>query len=351
MASKRQANFELLRIVAILMIIALHYVVKGDIVEYNGDGWTPLYCVLQLLKAFLIPLTNCFVLVSGYFLVDAKWRWQRIFSLLAQILFYSVFVPLVMIGLGMLSWKDLGFYDWLGFFLPIETEHYWFATAYLYLYIFAPVLGAGVRQIEKKTLQTLIVVLLLFFSVEKTVIPVSLVMDKGGYDFGWFLCLFLIAAYLRLYGFGKLDEKKNGLKLYAVMCLCIFALSALTGFIVERTGRLRYYEEQPYTYNHVLVLLASIGLFAAFKNLKIREGEMAEIIRRFAPYTFGVYLLHEHILIRYKWMEWLQIDKVRGTWLFIPHMLGCVCVVYLVGILADYVRAYLFGGIGKRWRK
>ena len=68
MASKRQANFELLRIVAILMIIALHYVVKGDIVEYNGDGWTPLYCVLQLLKAFLIPLTNCFVLVSGYFL-------------------------------------------------------------------------------------------------------------------------------------------------------------------------------------------------------------------------------------------------------------------------------------------
>ena len=31
MTSKRQANFELLRIVAMLMIITLHYLVKGNI--------------------------------------------------------------------------------------------------------------------------------------------------------------------------------------------------------------------------------------------------------------------------------------------------------------------------------
>lgn len=351
MASRRQANFELLRIVAILMIIAVHYLVKGDVASYCGGRWTPLYYVVQLLKALCIPSLNCYVLLSGYFMVDATWRPQRMVSLLLQILCYSVLIPVMMLATGVLAWKDLGLYDWIGFLLPIETEHYWFATAYLYLFLFAPILAAGVKKVEKKTLQTVIIILLFFFSVGKSVIPVSLVMDHGGYDYGWLLCLFLIAAYLRLYGSPWLDKKGHGLTLYIVMCFGVCAVSALAGLVVEKTGKLTYYEEAPYTLNHVFVLLSSLGLFAAFKNLKLPEGKAAEIIRRFAPYTFGVYLLHEHILIRYAWMDWLRIDSVRGTWMFIPHMIGCTCIVYLTGTLTDFVRAYLWEGIGKKWRK
>lgn len=351
MAAKRQANFELLRIVAMLMIIALHYIVKGGVTSYNENGWSPLYSVSQLFKAFVIPALNCYVLLSGFFLVEAKWKPQRILSLLAQILFYSILIPLIMLGTGVIAWSDLSAYDWLGFILPIQTEHYWFATAYLYMFLFAPALAAGIKGMEKKTLQIVIVLLLLFFSVEKSIVPVSLVMDRGGYDFGWLLCLFFIAAYIRLYGIEWLDKKGHGIMLYVFMCLCIFGLSAISGVIVAKTGKLSYYEEQPYTLNHILTLLASIGLFMAFKNMRIREGKAAELIRRLAPYTFGVYLLHEHILVRYEWMDWLQIDRVRETWMFIPHMVLCVVIVYAVGTLADFVRAYLFEGIGRIWKK
>lgn len=351
MAAKRQANFELLRIVAILMVIGSHYIVKGNITYYSGNGWTPLYSVLQLFKAFVIPSLNCYVLLSGYFMVNAEWKPQRILSLLAQVLFYSVLIPLIMLGTGVIAWRDLNIYDWLGFFLPIETEHYWFATAYLYMFIFAPLLAAGVKNMEKKTLQIVIGLLLLLFSIGKTLIPVSLVMDNGGYDYGWLLCLFVVAAYFRLYGFGWLDKKGRGIMLYVIMCLCTFSLSALAGMIAAKTGKLSYYEEEVYTLNHLCVLLSSVGLFSAFKNLRIREGKAAEVIRRLSPYTFGVYLLHEHILVRYEWMDWLQIDKVRGTWMFIPHMVLCVFIVYAVGALADFVRAYLFEGISRKWKK
>lgn len=351
MAAKRQANFELLRIVAILMVIGSHYIVKGNIIAYDGSGWTPLYSVLQLFLAFVIPSLNCYVLLSGYFMVEAKWKPQRILSLLAQILFYSVLIPLIMLGTGVIAWEDLNVYDWLGFILPIETEHYWFATAYLYMFIFAPVLTAGVKNMEKKTLQIVIALLLLFFSVGKTLLPVSLVTDKGGYDFGWLLCLFLIAAYLRLYGWAWLDKKGRGVILYVMMCLCTFSLSALSGLAAAKMGKWSYYEEAAYTLNHLCVLLSSVGLFTAFKNLRIREGKAAVLIRRLAPYTFGVYLLHEHILVRYEWMNWLQIDKVRGSWLFIPHMILCVILVYAVGVLADFVRSYLFEGIGRKWKR
>lgn len=342
MPSKRRTNFELLRIVAMFMIIALHYLVKGNVAAPYSESRSMVNYAAWLVEAFCIVAVNCYVLLSGYFLVESEWKPGRVWSLLCQVLFYSLSVPVAMICMGMLSLQDLGLYDWIGFLFPIQTEHYWFATAYLFLYLFAPLLAAGVKKMEKKTLQKVIVLLLLFFSVGKTVLPFFLVTDHYGYDYGWFLCLFLIAAYLRLYGCRWLEEKNHGLWLYVGMCVCLFALSVIAGVLGNRIEALSYYAEMPYTYNHLLCLLGAVGLFMAFAKMRFREGRAAECIRRIAPYTFGVYLLHEHILIRYEWMDWLQAGKVRESFLFLPHMLWCVCVVFLVGVLVDFIRTWLF---------
>lgn len=346
MTSKRQTNFELLRIVAMVMIITLHYIVKGCGVSDVVDR-TLLYYTLRLIEAFCIVAVNCYVLISGYFLVESEWKAGRVLSLLAQILFYSILIPAAMMVIGIISWQDLNVYDLIGFIFPIETEHYWFATAYLMMYIFAPALAAGVKSMDKKALQKVIFMLLLFFSVGKSVLPVFLVTDRYGYDYGWFLCLFLIAAYMRLYCPSWLEKKGRALFLYVGMCLCIFALSTAAGVLGNRIDAFAYYSEMPYTYNHVLCLIGAVGLFCVFKNAKIREGKTAEIIRRFAPYTFGIYLLHEHILVRYEWMNWLYIDNVRGTWFILPHMLACVVLIYALGTLVDFIRAYIFRKVRK----
>ncbi len=340
MPSKRRPNFELLRIVAMFMIIALHYLVKGNVAVPYSESRSMVNYTAWLVEAFCIVAVDCYVLLSGYFLVESEWKPGRIVSLLCQVLFYSLLVPILMICIGMISWRELGPYEWFGFLFPVETEHYWFATAYLFLYLFAPILAAGVKKMEKRTLQKVIVLLLIFFSAGKTVLPVSLVTDRYGYDYGWFLCLFLIAAYLRLYGCKRLE--KRGLRLYAVMCICLFAVSAAAGILGEKAEAFSYYAEMPYTYNHLLCLSGAVGLFLFFANMRIPEGRAAGIIRRTAPYTFGVYLLHEHILIRYEWMNWLRVDTVRESFLFLPHMLWCVCLVFLAGVLVDFIRTWLF---------
>jgi len=341
MPAKRHANFELLRIAAMLMIITLHYLVKGNVAVSYAESRSAVNYAAWLVEAFCIVAVDCYVLLSGYFLVESEWKPGRVLSLLCQILFYSLLIPVAMLCIGMLSWGELGLYDWLGFLFPIGTEHYWFATAYLFLYLFAPVLAAGIKKLEKKTLQKIIVLLLLFFSVGKSVLPFSFVTDRYGYDYGWFLCLFLIAAYLRLYGCRWLEEKAHGIWLYVGTCLCIFVVSAAAGLLGEKIEAFAYYAEMPYTYNHLLCLFGAVGLFSVFKKMRIKEGRAAEIIRRIAPHTFGVYLLHEHILIRYEWMDWLRVDKVRESFLFLPHMFWCVCVVFLAGLLVDFVRAWL----------
>lgn len=342
MASKRQANFELLRIVAMLMIVTLHYLVKGNVAVPYAESHSVVNLAAWLLEAFCIVAVNCYVLLSGYFLVESAWKPGRIVSLLAQILFYSIAIPIAMLCVGMLSPADLSIYDWIGFILPIETEHYWFATAYVLMYLFAPVLAAGIKSMEQKTLQKIIIVLLLFFSVGKTVFPVPLVTDHYGYDFGWFLCLFLVAAYLRLYGCTWLVKRKNSVLLYIGMCLCVFIIWLIASVLSDKIDAFTYYADMPYTYNHVFALLGAVGLFVAFKNWHIKEGKVTEVIRHLAPYTFGVYLLHEHILVRYEWSKWLQIEQVRESWLFIPHMIVCVLIVYVMGTIVDFVRAYLF---------
>ena len=347
MPAKRQSNFELLRIVAMFMIIALHYLVKGNVAAPWSESRTLVNYTAWLVEAFCIVAVNCYVLLSGYFLVESEWKPGRTLSLLFQVLFYSLAVPAAMLGIGMISLHDMGLYDWIGFLFPIGTEHYWFATAYLFLYLFAPLLAAGVRKLEKKTLQKVIVLLLLFFSVGKTFLPVAFVTDRYGYDYGWFMCLFLIAAYLRLYGCRWLEEKNHGLWLYMGMCVCLFIVSAAAGFLGENIEALSYYAEMPYTYNHLLCLFGAVGLFMAFRKVRLREGRMAGLIRRIAPYTFGVYLLQEHTLVRYEWMNWLRVDAVRERFLFLPHMLWCICVVFLAGILVDFIRTWLFAK-GKR---
>ena len=125
----------------------------------------------------------------------------------------------------------------------------------------------------------------------------------------------------------------------------IFVLTVASGILAEVLPPFAYYMDMPDTYNHILCLLSSIGLFMLFKDMKSWEGKAAEVIRDLAPYTFGVYLLHEHILVRYRWMHWLGVDAVWGNWKFIPHMIGCVAIVYAAGTVVDWVRAWIFRGV------
>lgn len=341
MNRKRQAEFELLRIVAMLMIIALHYLVKGNAAVPYAENDSFVNYFAWLMEAFCIVAVNCYVLISGYFLAEAAWKPGRVISLLCQVLFYALLIPCVLVIFGMAG-KELGVYDWIGCVLPIETEHYWFATSYLLMYLFAPFLAAGIRQLEKRQLQIAALLLLCFFSLGKTIFPVPLVTDQYGYSFGWFLCLFVTAGYIRRYGIAWLEKRSHAVAAYVSASLLIWGTSLCSHMLSGRIDAFSYYENMPYTYNHFFCLAGAVSLFYVFRDSEIKPGQAAEVICALAPYTFGIYLLHEHILVRYRWMRWLGADRVAGSWRFVPHMIGCVLLVYAAGTVADMARAWLF---------
>lgn len=341
----RQANYELLRIVAMAMVITLHYLGKGELLADAGAKWQAADALAWLLKAFSIVAVDVYVLISGYFLVDANFKPEKLLKLWAQILFYSAGVPVVLFIAGVIPREEIYLDRILTWCLPVLREHYWFATAYVVMYLFAPFLGKAVRSIEKKQFQKIIVLLLAVFSVSKSVLPFDFPMDSGGYDAIWFLCLFLTAAYIRLYGVPRL-QKRGGLY-YAALCLLLFGMTNLYRLVYAKTGRLEDYLDSPYHYNHILCLLAAAALFCAFGKLRITAGGASNVIAKIASCTFGIYLLHENEALRYLWPKWLFADAVRGTFLVVPGTILAVVVLFGIGIIVELGRQWIFGKIIK----
>ncbi|MBO5472237.1 MAG: acyltransferase [Lachnospiraceae bacterium] len=350
MKKKRQANFELLRIVAMVMIITLHYLVKGGAASpLTEDSALPVYFA-WLLESFCLVAVNCYVLISGYFLVESDWKPGRIVSLVCQVLFYSLLIPAALILTGVISADSVSLYEWAEYLFPISTEHYWFATAYLMMYLFAPLLAEGIRRMDKRSLQIATGLLLFFWTVVKSFVPLAFATDRFGYDFGWFLCLFVLAGYLRRFGLPWLEKRSHAVFLYAASSVGAWALMLACAEVSGAVAALSVYGERIYTYNHILCLTGAVALFYVFKDSPVSEGRASELICKAAPYTFGVYLLHEHVLVRYRWLEWAGADAAAGTWGFLPHMLICVAAVYAAGTAVDYIRARLFEMVRKGLR-
>jgi len=352
---KRQANFEVLRVVAMAMIVAMHFMHKGGIIKPLYEDTTVVNYVAWIIESFCNVAANCYVLIAGYFLVDREWKFKKLVVVVLQAWFYSMLIPVLCFILGVCGVREWSIYEWVTAVLPLQMDHYWFATAYVLMFMLSPVLAAGVKQLSKKQLEITIGVLLVYFCVFKSISPILLSTDKYGYDYNWFICMFLIAAYIRLHGtedggllIGNKKvfcSKKQSVVCYVATVAVICCLTAVLGMITARIGKFDYYMNMVYSYNHILTLIASLSLFFAFKYWQPKEGKLIQFLCKIAPYTFGVYLIHENIVIRNLWPGWFGVGRVQDSLLFVPYMLLVIVCVFAVCMTIDAVRKVVFDKI------
>ncbi len=362
----RQANFELLRIVAMLMVITMHFLshtgALPDAGSYanvlNGaamgnaarQGMEAVGCFLRgreilgvFVESFCIVAVNVYVLISGYFLCEKTFSIKRLVRLLAQILFYTILIPVILVCIGVMPASEgLNLYHLWNCIFPVQSGHYWFVTAYVVMLLFSPVLNAAVKTLSRRQLKTTLYLLFLFFCVGKSVSIVYFASDKFGYDFGWFMFLYLTAAYLRNYGSVFFSGGKRCAGLYVASCLAVALTTFASLWICAGTGALEYYASVPFHYNFVFALIGALALFGCFRRLRLRDGMLTRMILRIAPATFGVYLLHEHVDISLRWTGWLVGSVSEQLIGYLIQMTESVLVVFVVGVCIDLLRAALF---------
>lgn len=336
----RQANIELLRIIAMFMVVVMHYL-TATIEPVPGNGVHAFDVGYVVAESLCIVAVNVYMLISGYFLSAGSFCLRRVGRVLAQTLFYTVLLPPVLAVCGVLSFSEVFsvYHIWNSIF-PVQSGHYWFVTAYVVLLLFTPFLNAAVQRLDKKAFLQALLALLVFFSIGKTLSPLQFATDRYGYDFGWFMVLYLAGGYLRRFGFGALKNTGRGLALYLGSAALTAGVELLIMVLDENGLPLTYYRSVPFHYNYLLNLTGALGLFSAFWHMHIGEGRAAGFIRFVSPAVFGVYLIHGQEDVAVRWYGWVS---GLGLLLVYPlRLLLHVSAVFWICIGIDKVRGLIF---------
>ena len=346
-AKVRQNNLEKLRCLAMMMVVTLHFLGKGNLLgDVSAPEMSAAGAAAWVLETLCIVAVNCYMLISGYFLCESSFKLSRLLRLYLQIWMYSVGVGLAAWAAGLVPADEVNIHYFLSLLFPISMGHYWFMTAYVFLYLLFPLVGMAVKRMTKEQLTLVLVLCLGVFCVLKSVLPFRLEEDGQGYDFLWYLCVFLVAAYIRKFGLKFLEKRWRCFCLYLIGCAAILLEMYLLRRLYLLRGSFGLILKISFEYNHILVLLAAAGLFGWFRLGK-NEGILSNAAAVIAPYVLGVYLLHENIGIRYGWQEWFQAGQIQTVGQLVLWTAVAVICIFVAGVITEAVRSMVIKALGK----
>lgn len=344
-STARMGNLDLLRCLAMMMVVVLHYLGKGQLLpEPTNEEIGSVGMVAWALESLCIVAVNVYMMISGYFLSTSNFKLSRLLKLWLQVWVYSVGIGVLAVMTGILPATEVTTHYFLSLLFPISMGHYWFMTAYIFLYLLLPLVGVGLRRMNKEQMQLTIGLLLVVFCLTKTVLPIRLEEDGQGYDCLWYLCVFVVAAYIRKYGISFLECRAKAVGLYIAGCMGVLAEILVLRQIYLRTGSLDRIVKISLEYNHLFPFLAALGLFGVFLKIRLSD-KPAKVIRKIAPYTLGVYLLHENMGVRYAWQNWLGAERIVSVSGLLLGTLAAVVCVFLCGIVVDMLRTGAMKGL------
>ncbi len=331
----RGSNFELMRILMMLMIVAYHLLCYGIAPDVAASPLLSKIVVATFCSGGKIGV-NGFVLLSGYFLCvsASSAKPKRLLKLYLQMFFYSMGTFLVMAALGICRFN---LDDVVAFIFPIGRSTYPFATNFFFLMLLSPFINLLIKALDRKNYLRLLAVSFVIFSLIPTIIEVRYPYE----NLVWFVFLYLLAGFVRLYPMPLFDRKWLALGV-AAGCYCIIAgYRAMLGALLPHIPILRFIPPAMTSRsNAVPVLLCALGLLLFFKNVKVKGSRIINLI---ASATFGVYLLHDHskAMRQLLWKDLFDCrpflsDTAALTW----RILAAVAAVFAVGIVIDLIRQY-----------
>lgn len=209
----RQSNFELLRIVAMFMVLAVHadFWALGapsaeDFSANPANAW-----LRTVLESVTIVCVNVFVLISGWFGIRFSMRGLTNFVFQCVYFLFGIYIIMLAFGLVTLSIKGIAGCLCL-------TSSNWFIRAYAALYILSPVLNSFVDKASKRQFAVVLALFFLFQTIWGWSGAAAFVVN--GYSAFSFIGLYLLARYTRLYGLPFVTNCVGGVtfcQLYSIL--------------------------------------------------------------------------------------------------------------------------------------
>ncbi|MBR3102240.1 MAG: acyltransferase [Lachnospiraceae bacterium] len=335
----RDSNLELFRIIAMLLIIAHHFVVNSGLMAAEGPiykdpfSWRSLF--LMVFGAWGKIGINCFVMITGYFMCTSNINAKKFMKLLFEAMFYRLIIYLIFWITGYEAFTVTGF---LRVMIPIRNISNDFLNAFLLFYLLIPFLNILVQHLREKQHVFLILWCGFTYIFLGTVPGFSVRMNYVS----WFCVLFVIASYIRLYPKKEYQNHKIWVRLTIVsVLLCVISVIACA-WLSAKTNRMlafRFVSDS----NTFLAVVTGVCLFMLFKNFKNLNIGYGKFINMVASSTFGVLLIHANSDTMRRWL-WEDVIDAVGHYnapLMPLYAVGCVAAIYVVCMLIDQLRIKL----------
>jgi hypothetical protein len=342
----RNLSLDILKIISMAMVVVWHMNMYGMDME-KVSFFSGVYVLCNINKSFCVVAVNCFFLCTGYFLSTKKIQYNRLISLWVQVITYSTVIYVVLSIFTEVE-SVFNLKDFIKQCLPLLTNQYWFFTCYFLLYMLMPILNKYIQYTEKKEYSKCLIILLVVLSiVDNLNIFGNSFSMKQGYSLIWFLVLYLVAGYIRKYPL-KYEAKTYGI-LYILISFLIFFVKVFIDVFKDKLSFI-YTDNRLYAYNSPVVFGAAVCCFLFFVNLKMnfKNKKIEKLIMTVSTLSFGVYLLHEHNIMRE--VLWEAIDFTRMENSAIAYLIGLIVIVigiFIVGILVEKIRKEINLGISK----
>lgn len=336
----RNLGIDCLRAVSMLAVICLHILGQGGLISHTAAN-SGKYYLLNFLNILCSCAVDAYGLTTGYLLCDRPFRLSRLGKLWLTTVFWSVAVSC---GFFLLVPESRTLSEAVSMFLPILRGRYWFFTAYFVTMLVSPVLNVVIHSLNQGQFRCLLAALFVVFGL----IPVcSLGYDvmriSGGNHFAWMISLYLIGGYIKVYcpQEGHTSRKKHRW----LLCDLVLALVHLGYMLLANLLGLGNWSNLLLTNVSPLIFGEAVCLFLFFREWEIAPaGVGARLIRFVTPGIYAVYIIHVHpkvfwndslIALLRPWDDW-------SVWKVLPAVIGAALGVFVVCILMDRLRQWLF---------
>ena len=140
---QRVSKFELLRIIAMFLIVLHHSIIHGVFaVGINNEINYPVNTIVSTILGMGGRIgVYLFVLVTGYFMIYSHITLAKIIKLWLPIFFWSI---LLYSFVGIMINNEFSIKNTITSFFPIIFNQYWFMTVYVFMYCLIPFNGMPV---------------------------------------------------------------------------------------------------------------------------------------------------------------------------------------------------------------
>ncbi len=336
--STRAYGLDALKLLAMFMVLILHIAGNGGLVASCAED-SAQYHATWLLVTLAYCAVNVFAMVTGYLMVNRKVKYERLFGMWFQVVFYTVLMGIL---LYIIYPQSVTLKFILQSLFPASFNFYWYFSAYVGLFFFMPYLNKLLQRLSFREATALVITIFVLLSCVSTATYQDPFSVDNGYSVFWLAAMYVLGAYTAQYQPLKRVKSRWFFAGYFVLALLTWGSRPLIKWLsVAILGR-ELGSGILQSYTSPTVVCMAVLLLLGFSRLSV-PAWLGKVLAFASPLSFAVYIIHYHPLFLRAVINGRLVKFADANVLLtVGAMLLFACIVFVGCLLIEAGRSALF---------